>query len=199
MTADIPQYIMHCAPQVAEITMLAIIKTESKGNPLAIGLNKGYKLVYQPHNLAQATEWANYLEKHGYNFDIGITQVNIKNVHKYGYKASDMLDICLNLSIGAKVLQQNYKNALLKSNTQQEALLKAISAYNTGNYSNGFYNGYVQKVVFNAVGSKIYIPPKNIIAIRKLATVNYNNSIKTARYSYKYANQETMYDTSPIN
>lgn len=161
MVIDIPQYIHQCVPNIAENTMMAIIKTESKFNPLAIGLNKGVRLMYQPQNLAQAGSWVTYLEKHGYNFDVGITQVNIKNIHKYGYRAIDALDPCLNMKLGGHILQSSYIKALRKSGNKREALYKAISAYNTGNYRSGFHNGYVQKVVYNASENIPYIPTKS--------------------------------------
>lgn len=160
MIIDVPQYISKCAPNVATNTMMAIIKTESNGNPLAINLNRGYKLQYQAKDYKQAAAWVKYLEKHNYNFDVGIAQINIKNVHKFGFKASDVLEPCLNIKIAAKILQANYSDAVKVSYSPQEALLKAISAYNTGNYRHGFTNGYVQKVVYNAKGSTPYIPNK---------------------------------------
>ncbi len=149
MLIDIP-YIQHCAPNVAPTTMQAIIKTESKGNHLALGLNKGKRLRYQPQNYEQAASWANYLEANNYDFDIGVAQVNIRNAHKYGYKAYQLLDPCINIRVAGQILQKNYTQALGKSSSAQEALFKAISAYNTGNYHKGFSNGYVRKVVNNA-------------------------------------------------
>jgi type IV secretion system protein VirB1 len=147
---DIPQYIHQCAPQVAQSTMQAIIQTESRGNPLAIGLNGRYKLKYQPLSDIQARNWVLYLESHGYNFDIGLAQVNIKNIHKYGYRAVDALDPCTNLKLAGNVLKKSYFQARSKSGSDNEALVKTISAYNTGNYRSGIYNGYVQKVYKNA-------------------------------------------------
>ena len=130
--------------------MILLIQTESKGNALALGLNRGFHLVYQAKNYNQAKAWVRYLEKHRYNFDIGLTQVNIKNVHKYGYTGVEALDPCVNLKISAHILAQNYNSALYSSYNQQDALLKAISAYNTGNNQSGFQNGYVARVVYNA-------------------------------------------------
>lgn len=147
---DIPTYIQQCAPHVAQSTMLAIIRTESNGNPLAISINKGYKLRYQPKTLEQAYKWVEYLETHKYNFDIGLAQVNIKNINKYGYKAIEALEPCANLRIASDILIKNYGDALTKSKNTAEALEKAISAYNTGNYHSGLSNGYVQKVYINA-------------------------------------------------
>ncbi len=146
---DLPILIKQCAPLVAISTMTAIVKTESKINPWAIGLNGHLKLKYQPNNLHQAALWVDYLESHHYNFDVGLTQVNIQNIHYYGYKARDLLDPCINLKVASKILQKNYYRALPKSNSSQEALRKAISSYNTGNFSRGFSNGYVTKVIAN--------------------------------------------------
>ncbi|MCC2624310.1 MAG: lytic transglycosylase [Burkholderiales bacterium] len=147
---DIPQYIYQCAPQVAQSTMQAIIQTESKGNPLAIGLNGGHKLRYQPLSEVQARSWVKYLEEHNYNFDVGLAQINIKNIHKYGYRAIDALDPCINLKLASNVLKKSYFKARSASRSDNEALVKTISAYNTGNYRSGIYNGYVQKVYRNA-------------------------------------------------
>ncbi len=141
---------IHCAPNVAQTTMVAIVKTESRGNALAIVLNGGKHLLYGAQNFKQAYAWVDYLERHHYDFDIGLAQINIRNVHKYGYMAHDMLDPCKNLNLAGVILGDNYKNAKLKSRSDKEALYKAISAYNTGNFHSGFSNGYVYKVIHNA-------------------------------------------------
>lgn len=153
---NVIDYVKSCSPNVAPDTMLAIIKTESNYNPLAININnKGQRLLYQARSQEQAIQWVNYLENHNYNFDVGIAQVNIKNIHRYGYNARDLLDPCLNLKIAANILQKNYNAAKQKSSTTQEALYKAISAYNTGNFHAGFNNGYVKKVVYNAKNNSV--------------------------------------------
>lgn len=141
--------LQQCVPNVAPITMIAIINIESKGNPWALGLNKRKKLRYQAQSYEQAVAWANYLETHKYDFDIGIAQVNIRNVHKYGYRAYQLLDPCINLKVAGNILHKNYFQALANSTNEQNALMKAISAYNTGNYKSGFTNGYVRKVVYS--------------------------------------------------
>lgn len=144
------QIIMRCSNLVALSTMKAIIKTESRGNPFAIGINGKLYLKHQPKNYKEAYSWLEYLEKYNYNIDIGIAQINIKNVHKYGYKAVDMLNPCTNIKL-ANVILQNYFKKLKQSNiSDRHALFMAISAYNTGNYRRGFYNGYLKMVVHNA-------------------------------------------------
>lgn len=151
LAIDVSPYLKECSPNVAANTMLAIIKTESNSFPWSIGLNiKGKRLFSQPANFNQAVKWVNYLEQNKYNFDVGLAQVNIKNIHKFGYKAQDLLDPCTNLKVSSSILHKNYNQARLNSSNSYEALLKALSAYNTGNYSSGFTNGYVNKVINNS-------------------------------------------------
>lgn len=141
--------IQHCVPSIAQASMMSIVQIESRGNPLALGLNKGYKLQFQPQTKAQAHKWVEYLDKHNYNFDIGLAQVNIKNINKSEYSATDVLDPCTNLKLGSSILIKNYTNALVYSKSSSEAWQKAISAYNTGNFHSGFTNGYVGRVYAN--------------------------------------------------
>ena len=150
-TIDLIAYIQQCAPRVTPSTMLAIIKTESGGNMLAINVNGKARLLSQPKNIKQALAWVEYLDKYEYNFDIGLCQVNIRNVRKYGYKPSDMLDPCKNLIVASDILYKNYHKVLNNSNSKNYALQKALSAYNTGNYHRGFVNGYVQRVLANSM------------------------------------------------
>lgn len=137
-----------CSPTVSPTTMVTLIKTESKGNPLAIGLN-GARLKSQPKTESQAVAWIKYLDKNGYNFDVGLGQVNIANIRKYKLKPEDLLQPCLNLQVSGYILTQNYIKAKKTTNDPQTALRKALSAYNTGNQKSGFYNGYLVKVLNN--------------------------------------------------
>lgn len=145
---DLTTLINQCVMPQHQVVMTAIVKVESGGKPLVIGLNKGYRLQSQPKDETQAKAWVNYLEQNDYNFDVGISQVNIKNIHSYGYKAVDFLDPCLNLKIATDIFDKNHKAALATSNSAN-ALQRAISAYNTGNFNSGFKNGYVSKVSSN--------------------------------------------------
>lgn len=153
--AEVVPFLEQCSNKNAHPTvMLAIIKTESGGNPNAININKDSngrkaRIAAQPKNREQAIQWVNYLEKNGYNFDVGLAQVNSINIRKYGYRAQDALDVCTNLRMASDILKKNYSSALYKNGDQQYAIRMAISAYNTGNYRSGFSNGYVSKVINN--------------------------------------------------
>lgn len=183
-----PSILQQCAPNVSTTTMQAIIRTESGGNPNAIGLNKGFKLKYPARSKEQAIAWVNYLEQHNYNFDVGLAQVNIKNIHKYGYRASDALEPCTNLKMAGDILLKNYQSAKSQSQTSAEALSKAISAYNTGNFSSGFNNGYVRKVYAAAGSSSDNVPP-----------LTQTRSVKSKKSVRAVNHQEVSDDITPYN
>lgn len=142
-----------CAPWVAPETMAAIVKTESAFHPLSIGVNGGAKLSRQPQTKEEAVATAKWLIARGYNIDMGLGQVNYANLSKTGLTVEDVFDPCKNLTASATILHGNYKAAKGKGAGDQAALHSALSAYNTGSFSKGFTNGYVQKVINNAGGT----------------------------------------------
>ena len=139
-----------CAPHVNVSTMAAIVRQESAGNPLAIGVNGGVRLPRQPRSKAEAISTAEWLKTNGYNFDAGIGQINVRNLGWLGMSIEDLFDPCANLKGAAKVLSDCYERASTKYGEGQPALRAALSCYNTGNFSTGFRNGYVMKVAANA-------------------------------------------------
>lgn len=139
-----------CAPMVAPQTMAAIVKTESQFQPLAIGVNGDVKLARQPNNKAEAVATAKSLLAQGVNIDMGLGQVNSSNLVKAGLSIEDVFEPCKNLAASAAILHANYQVASRNMKNGQTALYAALSAYNTGSFTKGFKNGYVQKVVNNA-------------------------------------------------
>lgn len=136
-----------CAPWVAPQTMAAIVKTESQFNPLAININAGAKLEHQPASKEEAVVTAKWLIANNYNIDLGLGQVNSANLAKTNLSIENAFDSCKNLAAAATILQWNYASASKKITGEQAALHAAISAYNTGSFTRGFNNGYVQKVL----------------------------------------------------
>ena len=156
MIINYDQYLTCSDPYAHRSVMTAIVKVESGGNPWAININKkGVKLLTQPKTKEEAINWINWFNDRNYNIDIGIAQVNIKNIKKMGYTPTDFLDPCLNLKVASMILLDNYKGSLKYTNDQNDAVKLAISAYNTGNYKSGFTNGYVQKVVVKYYGNNL--------------------------------------------
>lgn len=144
ITADI----MTCPniPAPMEI-MQRLVSVESAHNPFAIGV-VGAKLERQPENLAEAIATANMLESEGYNFSVGVSQVNRHNFAKYGLTSyAQAFDTCANLNAGALILSDCY-------NLAAGDWGKSFSCYYSGNFTKGFEDGYVQKI-YNAIPTTV--------------------------------------------
>jgi type IV secretion system protein VirB1 len=123
--------------------MQRLVSVESARNPFAIGVVGG-QLERQPENVAEAIATANMLESQGYNFSVGISQVNRYNFTKYGLTSYEKaFDTCANLSAGALILSDCYSLA-------GGDWGKSFSCYYSGNFTKGFEDGYVQKI-YNAM------------------------------------------------
>ena len=85
----------------------------------------------------------------GYSVDLGLGQINSRNMRKLGLNWETVFDPCTNIAALGQILTQNYQ-AVADGRHPQSALRLAISLYNTGSTSRGFRNGYVAKVVGDA-------------------------------------------------
>jgi len=103
----------------------------------------GARLERQPKTLAEAIATAQMLENKGYNYSIGLMQVNRKNFARYGLSIRTGFDVCANMRAGAQILEDCYRRAGRSST----ALTDAFSCYYTGNFKAGYRLGYVAKVV----------------------------------------------------
>lgn len=135
---------MVCAPMIAPATTQQIIQVESNGDPLAIGVNGG-RLERRPRDAADAAVLAKKYIANGYSVDLGLMQVNSRNLARLGYRVEEMFEPCKNIAAGARVLSAFYAVAKPKFGTEQAALRAALSAYNSGNFSKGFTNGYLAR------------------------------------------------------
>jgi type IV secretion system protein VirB1 len=137
-----------CAPNVAPQTVAAIVRTESRGNPFALNVN-GARQPAPQSNAADAAATARRYLAAGYSVDLGLGQINSRNMRKLGLTWKTVFDPCTNIAALGQILSQNYQ-AVAGGRHPQTALRLAISLYNTGSTSRGFRNGYVAKVVGNA-------------------------------------------------
>lgn len=149
MLADLPLMIQKCAPGVGQATMHAIIRTESGGHPWAIGDNTA-RMARQPATKEEAVATAKTLIAKGHSLDLGLGQINSKNLTGLGLTVEQVFEPCTNLAASATILTGAYQRAVKQHGQGQQALLAALSAYNTGSLVNGFHNGYVRKVVDNS-------------------------------------------------
>ena len=137
-----------CAPLVHPITAQAIVATESTFNPHAIGVVAG-SLERQPRNFEEAVATANALRARGWNFSVGLAQINVRNLDRFGMSMADGFDSCKNLQAMQLVLGDCYERAGSKDDSQL-SLRRALSCYYSGNFTTGFRHGYVNRVVSNA-------------------------------------------------
>lgn len=152
-----------CAPHIGPLTLAALVRVESNFNPYAIGV-VGAHLRRQPRSLAEAVATARALAAAGYNFSLGLGQINRHNLARYGENYTTIFDVCRNLHAGAQILASCYARSVARYPTRQAALRAALSCYYSGNFTTGFQQGYVTKVVDSAaaqagVGVPAQAPP----------------------------------------
>ena len=151
-----------CAPEVHPVTLAALVHTESKYNPYAIGVVGG-RLSRQPKTLPEALEAVSQLQRAGYNFSMGLSQVNRYNLARFGESYQTIFEPCRNLRVGSAILKECYQRAQRRTPQEQQALRAALSCYYSGNFQRGFKDGYVQKVVASSLsqGNNIVVPRLN--------------------------------------
>ena len=137
--------LLACAPNVAPVTLEAIIQVESGGNPLALNVNGLRVQPAPPRDAQEAAEIAARYIAAGYSVDLGLMQVNSRNLPALGYTIEQALDPCTNIRGGAVILTADYAEAARTQGEGQPALQAALSAYNTGSFYRGFANGYVAR------------------------------------------------------
>ncbi len=151
-----------CAPTVPNDTLAAITRTESAFYPFALSINypqtsarragfanSSMLLARQPKNLNEAVSWANWFELHGYTVSVGLMQVNTQTARLYRITLRQLFEPCQNVQAGAAIITDFYHRTHSVTASTSEALLNAISAYNSGNINTGYFNGYVSDVYSN--------------------------------------------------
>jgi type IV secretion system protein VirB1 len=132
-----------CAPYVSGATVQALVSVESAGNPYAIGVVDGV-LQHQPRDRAEAVATVRALQAGGWNFSAGLGQINVRNWARLGLDAQVVFDPCANLRAMQRLLRECYSAAPAEGQARLQA---ALSCYYSGNFSTGFREGYVARVV----------------------------------------------------
>ncbi|KRA20936.1 hypothetical protein ASE43_03510 [Lysobacter sp. Root983] len=134
-----------------------VVRVESSYNPYAIGVVGG-RLVRQPRSLPEALATVRMLEGKGYNFSLGLAQVNRYNLAKYGLDSYEKaFEACPNLQAGSKILAECYGRS-------SGDWGKSFSCYYSGNFVTGYRHGYVQKV-YASMGAKTTASDGQAIAV----------------------------------
>jgi type IV secretion system protein VirB1 len=138
--------------------MLAQVKTESDGNPFAIGVVRG-RLARQPRDLGEAVATALSLEAQGFNFSVGCRQVNRANFARYGLTVQTAFDPEKNSKTGTDINRECLDRAIAKFGNGEVATRAALSCYYSGNFTTGQRKegsnpSYVDKVLSNVEPGK---------------------------------------------
>ena len=145
----IPIELIHlCAPDIAPITIAAIVQQESGGNPFLLHDNTTRK-SWRPTSIDESANLAYALIRSGHSVDIGLAQINNKNLPALGLKVEDVLDPCTNLRAAQSVLKTAWEQS-------GHDLRKALAAYNTGK-SGSIVGARYSAQVFAQAGVKV--PP----------------------------------------
>jgi type IV secretion system protein VirB1 len=141
-----------CAPQVDAGTARALVAVESGFNPHAIGVVGG-ALLRQPRTRGEALVTARALQANGWNFSVGLAQINQSNFGRLGLSLETAFEPCTNLTAMQAVLTDCFDRAervdarlTALSPTPQRALRRSLSCYYSGNFQTGFRHGYVRRV-----------------------------------------------------
>ncbi len=146
-----------CAPAIHPDTARALVAVESAFNPHAIGVVGGV-LQRQPRTRAEALATARKLFSDGWNFSVGLAQINVRNFQRLGLDIDSAFEPCTNLAAMQVVLGECHERAAREQVAPQHALRRSLSCYYSGNFSTGFRSGYVRRVVAAVRASSVADP-----------------------------------------
>lgn len=116
--------LQQCAPDVAPVTMAAVVQHESGGNPLAIYDDTARRSL-RPGTPAQAAQLANTLLRAGHVLDLGLAQISSRNLASLHLSVDGAFDPCRNLAAAQSVLQAAWRST-------HGSLRATLQTYNTG-------------------------------------------------------------------
>jgi soluble lytic murein transglycosylase-like protein len=128
--------LLACASNIAPATLEAVVAVESRGASLAIHDDATGRAWY-PASLPEAVALAQRLLGAGHPIDLGLMQVHYTNLAPLGLSLAAVFDPCTNIRAGGTILTADYAAAVRTWGDGQEALRRALRAYNTGSFWRG--------------------------------------------------------------
>lgn len=123
-----------------------VIQIESQGQPFAIHDNSTAR-QWTPSTLSEAVHVAHALIASGHNLDLGLMQINYRVwLQPTAFPLERAFDACTNVALGTTILSANYASALTRSTSSDDALMKALSQYNSGSDVRSL--GYAHQVLW---------------------------------------------------
>jgi type IV secretion system protein VirB1 len=117
-----------CAPGLDANLIAGIARHESGFNPVILHDNTTSR-SYTPATVPEAVALAaTLIHVQGHSVDLGLMQINSRNLDYLGLREADAFDACHSITAAA-------------------TLFRAISYYNTGSPTRGFVNGYTPSTI----------------------------------------------------
>lgn len=148
------ELLMMCAPAVDPVTMAAVVKQESGGQPWVVNNNSTRKSTVFASK-AEAVAAAVAAVGRGESVDMGLAQINSKNLPSLGLSVDQVFDPCTNIAAGSRILVAGYQRT--------GSLSGALSMYNTGRSDSKMGTTYAQKV-FEHAGVQVAAIPGGQLA-----------------------------------
>jgi type IV secretion system protein VirB1 len=154
------ELILSCAPALDPRLAIALIKRESGFNQFAIGLDSKHnvRLSRQPRTAQEAALTAADLAQKGYSFSVGLTQIHITNVKKWGISWNDAFVPCTSLKISQSIFLSFFKVAQDAGYKGDDAVYAALRGYNSGSISAQVSNNYASAIMAGAKGFQGQVP-----------------------------------------
>jgi len=139
------ELLMMCAPAVDPVTMAAVVKQESGGQPWVVNNNTTKRSVTFTSKAAAVAAAVAAIGR-GESVDMGLAQINSNNLPALGLSVNQIFDPCTNIAAGARILATGYEKT--------GSLGGALSMYNTGRADSRIGVAYAQKV-FGQAGATV--------------------------------------------
>lgn len=136
-----------CAPPEHVAIMEKIVAAESGGRALAIHDNRSGR-SYFPETVAEAIAIASkLLKQRDASVDLGLAQINSKNLARFNATVSDAFDPCSSIQMGAAIYAEGLQAAVSMGLSGDTAVRAALSRYNTGRLDGSVGAAYAARVL----------------------------------------------------
>lgn len=156
-TATVPA-IEQCAVGVDSRLFTSLVRQESNFNPYAIGLDGKAVLKAQPRSYEEAAKTADNLVREGKGFSVGLGQIHVSNVARYGLTWQQAFDPCTNLRVASAILRDFHTQAVKAGYTPDNAVFAALRGYNSGSVHNPVSNGYARDILGRIGYTQVAVP-----------------------------------------
>lgn len=158
MPTATPTAIDQCAVGVDSRLFASLVRQESNFNPYAIGLDGKAVLKAQPRSYEEAARTADNLVREGKGFSVGLGQIHVSNVARYGLTWQQAFDPCTNLRVASVILRSFHIQAMKAGYSPDNAVFAALRGYNSGSVHNPVSNGYARDILGRIGYGDVIVP-----------------------------------------